>query len=401
MGKFQDSILALTDAGYARGMDGQKMAKRFIEAGLAMMAEEFDIGYADRIVVTDEDTGKFRVERHDREAIDWLANAFGDMSVEAGDCFFVKIADNGASFSTQLVRSVDPEDVEAALRKCAETFADYEQQHLAKGTPEGDAKAERNRRMKEVCLRALAEPVDTAVLVPQERDSATSAPQRPAKVSNAPMDRAEVLGLIDEKIAGFKKHGMEEARQAFTAFSYEIAQRLEERPVDPERALAAFYEDCHKRNVKAGWWNDLATGQPKKRSVGELFILMVTELWEAYRAYQERQMDDKLPQYPGVGVEIGDLQIRLGDFAGGLMAGMIVEHSATPNPGDEMFRQIGEIAERYEAIRKTPAAKGEDETGEHLAPQPVAEMVFAKLAFNATRPDHKIENRKKEGGKVT
>jgi hypothetical protein len=255
--------------------------------------------------------------------------------------------------------------------------------------------------MKQLCLQALGEPLDTAVLTAQESDSAVPAPERPAKVSDAPMDRAEVLSLLDEKIAGFEKNGMTESAGTFRALRLEIAQHLEERPINPEKALHDFYVDCHARNVRAGWWNDLATGQPKKRSVGELFILMVTEIWEAYKAYTEGAADDKLPQYPGVGVEIGDLQIRVGDFAGALIAVMIVEHSETPNPGDEMYRQIGEIAERYEAIRKTPAAKGEDETGEHLAPQPVAEMVFAKLAFNATRPDHKIENRKKEGGKVT
>lgn len=38
-----------------------------------------------------------------------------------------------------------------ALRECAETFRDYEQQHRAKGTAVGTAKAERNREMAEKC----------------------------------------------------------------------------------------------------------------------------------------------------------------------------------------------------------------------------------------------------------
>jgi hypothetical protein len=60
-----------------------------------------------------------------------------------------------------------------------------------------------------------------------------------------------------------------------------------------------------------------------------MFILMVTELVEAYKAWaNNNEPDDKLPQFPGVGVEMGDLLIRIADFCGGLYAGLIVEHTA-------------------------------------------------------------------------
>lgn len=171
---------------------------------------------------------------------------------------------------------------------------------------------------------------------------------------------------------------------------------------DPAQSLTAFYEDVHARNVKAGWWTNIDTGEPLKRNVGEMFMLMVTELAEAYEAYVLSLQDDKLPQHHGLGVELGDLEIRIADFAGGLMAGKVVEYDpGSHNPGASMFMEVVEIAKRYEAIRKTPAAKGDTECGEFIAPQHVPTMIVDKLAFNATRADHKIENRLKADGKRT
>lgn len=169
-----------------------------------------------------------------------------------------------------------------------------------------------------------------------------------------------------------------------------------------ESNLRQFFMDVHERNVKAGWWTDIRSGEPMKRNVGEMMILMVTELAEAYDAWLEHLSDDKLPEFPGVGVELGDLGIRLADFCGALYAGRIVAPQPHAfNPGDEMFREIIEIAKRYELIRKTPEACGDPETAEFLPPMDVALMVDRKLAYNATREDHKIENRLKDGGKQT
>lgn len=167
--------------------------------------------------------------------------------------------------------------------------------------------------------------------------------------------------------------------------------------------LLQFFMDVGERNVRAGWWSDLETGDPKKRNLGELLILFVTEIVEAYDAWLEDAPDDKLHQYPGFGVEIGDLLIRAADLCGAAMRGALVRPSGDPlaNPGERMFQEIREIAHRYEAIRKTPEAVGPPETADFLPPMDIAEMVDAKLAFNAHRPDHKIENRLKEDGKRT
>lgn len=169
-----------------------------------------------------------------------------------------------------------------------------------------------------------------------------------------------------------------------------------------ESPLRQFFSDVHERNVKAGWWTDIETGEPKKRNLGELLILFVTEMAEAFEAWEQQCQDDKLPDHPGFGVEMGDLAIRFADLAGAAFAGrLLMPGGGAQNPGERMFREVCEIAWRYEAIRKTPQAVGEPETADHMPAMDIAVMIDHKLAFNANRPDHKIENRLKEDGKRT
>lgn len=404
-----------------------------------------------------------------------------------------KQADGGVDMATPMVgfrAMVVPDNtpswelIQSALEQAARQFGFYEQQHLAKGTPESDEKASVNHEMKLLMERALGSntyaPVkmgflpidaneggfdvavemlvergyelgtdhsdmmrsmlqstinvglchgwteDTRILIrrgpdgnlgfesvapttprgqevivrppetAQERDSGLPAPSAPLASA------AAILAWLRGKAEYARKRGDTDIQRQLLAICEGIEKDLvDDLPIDPETALRQFYKDCHARNVKAGWWNDLATGTPKKRSVGELFVLMVTELAEAHRAYLHNDQDDKLPHLPGLGVELGDVQIRLADFCGALLEGSIVADTGVHNPGDQMFRQIAAIADQYEAIRKTDAAKGAPEEGESIGSQDVAGMTFEKLAFNSTRPDHKIENRMKDDGKRT
>lgn len=110
---------------------------------------------------------------------------------------------------------------------------------------------------------------------------------------------------------------------------------------------------CHGASVAAGWWNDLETGAPiidRPHAVGEKLMLVVSEVSEAMEGHRKNLPDDKLPHRPMVEVELADAVIRIADLAGAL--------------GLDLG---GAIAE--------------------------------KLEFNATRPDHKPENRKLENGK--
>lgn len=106
----------------------------------------------------------------------------------------------------------------------------------------------------------------------------------------------------------------------------------------------------HGAAVDAGWYTDLDTGLPKTRNFGEVIALMHSELSEALEGYRKNLMDDHLPARRMVEVELADAIIRILDTAGAM--GLDV-------PG---------------AMRD-------------------------KLAYNQTRADHKIENRRKDGGK--
>lgn len=107
----------------------------------------------------------------------------------------------------------------------------------------------------------------------------------------------------------------------------------------------------HQRNVDAGWWTNLETGEKLDRNVGELLCLVHSEVSEAMEGHRKSLMDDKLPHRTMFEVELADVFIRIFDIAG---------------------------------------AHKLDLSG----------AIFEKLVYNSKREDHKIENRKKEGGKA-
>jgi NTP pyrophosphatase (non-canonical NTP hydrolase) len=124
-------------------------------------------------------------------------------------------------------------------------------------------------------------------------------------------------------------------------------------------SLNILSRDIHKRNIEAGWWTDKDTGETLlgrdehgrlRRNIGELLCLVHSEVSEAMEGIRKGLPDDKLPHRSMFEVELADTLIRIFDIAGA--------HDLDLS---------GAIAE--------------------------------KLAFNAVRPDHKIENRRKEGGK--
>lgn len=114
-------------------------------------------------------------------------------------------------------------------------------------------------------------------------------------------------------------------------------------------ALNCLVGIVHKANAK--WWVDLKTGEPLQRNVGELLMLVVSELAEAMEGHRKGLVDDKLPHRTMFEVEIADAVIRLLDIAAGMqldLGGAFVE----------------------------------------------------KMAFNAVRADHKSEHRLAPGGKA-
>lgn len=127
-------------------------------------------------------------------------------------------------------------------------------------------------------------------------------------------------------------------------------------------AAAVLQHECHGAAKQAGWWTDLATGadmtcqyrvpmaEKSPRNIGELLMLIVSEVAEAMEGARKGLMDDKLPHRPMLEVELADAVIRIFDTAGGLGLDL-----------------PGAIAE--------------------------------KLVYNAQRQDHKPDARKAEGGK--
>jgi len=104
----------------------------------------------------------------------------------------------------------------------------------------------------------------------------------------------------------------------------------------------------HEDNAK--WWTDLETGERKERNVGELLMLIVSELAEGMEGDRKDLMDDKLPHRKMIEVELADAIIRALDTGVGLgldIPGAIVE----------------------------------------------------KMMFNRTRADHSVEARRAAGGK--
>lgn len=115
---------------------------------------------------------------------------------------------------------------------------------------------------------------------------------------------------------------------------------------------------AHAAARDSGWWLDTETGEdvrtwPKKFLdlwISAKLMLIVTETAEAMEGHRKNLPDDKLPHRTMLEVELADAYIRIGDLAAGL---------------------------------------GLDLGG----------AVEEKMAYNAQRADHKIENRLAAGGK--
>lgn len=80
--------------------------------------------------------------------------------------------------------------------------------------------------------------------------------------------------------------------------------------------LADLCRAVHDRNKL--WWTNLETGERIQRNVGELLMLITSELAEAMEGHRKGLMDDKLPNRTMLEVEMADAVIRIFDLCGGL-----------------------------------------------------------------------------------
>ena len=127
-------------------------------------------------------------------------------------------------------------------------------------------------------------------------------------------------------------------------------------------AVDLLVYECHSASMRAGWWCDTKLGidlrehacegtRIGKALVAEKLCLIHSEISEAMEGHRKGLKDEKLPEFPAITVELADACIRIFDLAGALGLDL----------------------------------------GAALA---------AKMAYNATREDHKPENRIKPGGKA-
>lgn len=160
---------------------------------------------------------------------------------------------------------------------------------------------------------------------------------------------------LDWRGPGGKEMGVVVIPREMAEFVLDLIQHQSATVPLPERALSLnpmslndHAKRCHKLNDK--WWRDPHTGERIERNKGELFMLMVTELCEAFEGERKDLMDSHLPERKAVEVELADELIRLFDYAG-------------------KFKL--DIDGAY----------------------------WEKLAFNSTRKDHTFEARRQPGGK--
>jgi len=121
-----------------------------------------------------------------------------------------------------------------------------------------------------------------------------------------------------------------------------------------EIGLNTAVDFFHTLNQKAGWWDDPETGESLRTNpyvIGTKLGLIHSEISEALEAYRKDTMDDHLPNRRGVAVELADAFIRLFDICGVL---------------------------------------GIDNIGT---------VIIEKHNYNQKRADHKVDNRRKKGGK--
>ena len=181
--------------------------------------------------------------------------------------------------------------------------------------------------------------------------------------------------------------------------------------------------DCHTAAAEAGWWTSPTDGSSLigKRDFIAMCGLIVTEITEAADGFYENSYDDKLPHRLQLEVELADAFIRMGDTSFGnnvdLAAGIAYiskEANGWQPFSDEMttpemlLKIIGYISYAVEGHRK----RDDFTRNINMARAMLAVMVMCevlkldlkgavgeKMAFNKVRPDHKLENRMKEGGK--
>ena len=192
---------------------------------------------------------------------------------------------------------------------------------------------------------------------------------------------------------------------------------------NPDRKQPDFAQlatKIHADNVRVGWWTDIKSGESilRTRNRPEMPMLAVSELAEAAEG-AAGMMDDKLPHPPMYDVELADFVIRQLDQIGAEVScgaemptfqnAVSREPLRAASRNDRLMELVMVVSVAMEFYRKghldayvCQMAQGvvlafHIARIEHID---LLDIIRQKRAFNATRADHQIANRVKEGGKA-
>jgi hypothetical protein len=175
------------------------------------------------------------------------------------------------------------------------------------------------------------------------------------------------------------------------------------------KSLNDFAAECHNGNNL--WWQDPATGERIDRNIGELLMLVVTELAECMEGERKNLMDDHLPHRKMAEVELADALIRIGDIAGSRKLDLdqatraIVEYKPlSENKGRALLSivscvQSADTITDYTMARKLARAIKRIEAYAIMHGYDVWSAVDEKREYNKTREDHTVEARLAPNGK--
>src|SRR5690606_28984293 len=162
-------------------------------------------------------------------------------------------------------------------------------------------------------------------------------------------------------------------------------------------AINRLAHDIHQRNVLAGWWTDLKTGEDLhgKRNVGELLCLIHSEISEAaesnkYDAFTLFIVQSAIDE---AWQTVGFTRESLLDLHKAISRAMEGHRKSAMD--DKLTHRPAFRVELIDATIRMFGLLGSDNE-EH----PAGDVFTERVLYNATRADHKPENRRKAGGKA-